>query len=279
MAEEAIIDKKAAKRAEKMRKKEEKKRKKQQGADAAADEDEDEVGGIGSKIAVVLVTLLIVVIWVAILALLVRLDVGGFGSTVLYPILKDVPYVNRILPDVVDEEEPVVDVQYPYATLEEAINRIKELEVELSQATEASQADVETIAQLQAEITRLQQFENEQAAFQEEKTKFYNEVVFSDNAPDIDEYRQYYEEIEPANAAEIYRQVVQQQADDEALQDYVNTYANMDEKDAATILESMTDDLNLVAKILGNMDSEHRAAILGAMDTTVAAQLTKLLQP
>lgn len=278
MAEEAIIDKKAAKRAEKMRKKEEKKRKKQQGADAAADEDEDE-GGIGSKIAVVLVTLLIVVIWVAILALLVRLDVGGFGSTVLYPILKDVPYVNRILPDVVDEEEPVVDVQYPYATLEEAINRIKELEVELSQATEASQADVETIAQLQAEITRLQQFENEQAAFQEEKTKFYNEVVFSDNAPDIDEYRQYYEEIEPANAAEIYRQVVQQQADDEALQDYVNTYANMDEKDAATILESMTDDLNLVAKILGNMDSEHRAAILGAMDTTVAAQLTKLLQP
>lgn len=37
--------------------------------------------------------------WLIIMALLVKLDVGGFGSTVLAPILKDVPYINRILPD------------------------------------------------------------------------------------------------------------------------------------------------------------------------------------
>ena len=275
MAEEAF-DKKAAKRAEKMRKKEEKKRKKQQGA--SQDEEEGE-GGVGGKIAVVFITLIIIVVWLGILALLVKLDVGGFGSTVLYPVLKDVPYVNRILPDVVDENETVVDVQYPYATLEEAIDRIKELEVELSQALEGSEADSETIAQLQTEIARLQEFENDWAAFQEEKTKFYREVVFSDNAPDIDEYRNYYESIDPSNAAELYRQVIGQQVTDDELANYVAAYATMDADAAASILEAMTDDLRLVAKILENMDVKSRANILGAMDSTVAAQLTKLMEP
>ena len=44
------------------------------------------------------VTLMIIVIWIAILAVLIHFDVGGFGSTVMQPILKDVPYVNKILP-------------------------------------------------------------------------------------------------------------------------------------------------------------------------------------
>ena len=57
-------------------------------------------GEEGGKLLIVLVTVIIVVVWLAILALLVKLDVGGFGSTVLHPMLKDVPYVNMILPEV-----------------------------------------------------------------------------------------------------------------------------------------------------------------------------------
>ena len=53
----------------------------------------------GSKIVTVLIVLVIVVIWLAIFGVLIKLDVGNFGSEVLYPVLKDVPVVNMILPE------------------------------------------------------------------------------------------------------------------------------------------------------------------------------------
>ena len=46
------------------------------------------------------------------------------------------------------------------------------------------------------------------------KQKFDEEVVFSDNAPDISNYQEYYEAIDPANAQVIYRQVLEQQKKD-----------------------------------------------------------------
>lgn len=65
--------------------------------------EEEEEGG--SKVAVIVATVIFIAIWLAILALVIKMDIGGFGSTVLQPILKDVPYVNSILPATVQEEE------------------------------------------------------------------------------------------------------------------------------------------------------------------------------
>ena len=64
-------------------------------ASQEADLMEDEESGSGS---VFLVTFIIVLVWIAILCLIVKLDFGGFGSNILTPILKDVPVLNMILP-------------------------------------------------------------------------------------------------------------------------------------------------------------------------------------
>ena len=130
MAEEKeeVVDKKAE---EKQRKKEEAKQKKAQHA-AESDELEEESGG--SKVAVFFVSLLIIVVWFAIIALLIKWDVGGFGSGVLAPILKDVPYVNKILPDDAVEQVSTEDSAYAYDTMADAVERIKELEKELADA-------------------------------------------------------------------------------------------------------------------------------------------------
>ncbi|NLG04416.1 MAG: hypothetical protein GX567_11410, partial [Clostridia bacterium] len=45
----------------------------------------------GGAFSIVLITFFIVVIWLAILGFLIKLDVGGFGSSVLAPVLRDVP--------------------------------------------------------------------------------------------------------------------------------------------------------------------------------------------
>ncbi len=232
----------------------------------------------GSKLVTVLVTLIIILIWLAILVLCIKWDVGGFGSDVLYPVLKDVPVLNKILPDV-EDEELIEDDKYPYATLSEAVSKIKALETELSQTKEAAQADANTIAELQAEVDRLKQYEEQQSAFLAEKEAFYEEVVYNDNAPAISEYQKYYESIDPENAENLYKQVVQDIQYEDEIEEYAKAYSEMKPEQAAKILEAMTDDLDLASKILEAMSATARGEILGEMDSDVAAQITKIMEP
>ncbi len=280
MAEEKeeVLDKKAEKKAEKQRRKEEKKREKLEKKQQAELEDENEESG-GGKVALVFVTLIIIIIWLAIFALLIKMDVGGFGSTVLAPILKDVPYVNKILPETDEGELGTEDTEYPYQTLDEAVAYIKELELELQVAQEGSSENSAYVAQLESEVAKLQQYEQNEADFEKEKAQFYEEVVFNDKAPDISEYQKYYESIDPANAEELYKEVVEQEQESQEIQDYVSTYSQMKPKEAAAIFDTMTDNLELVAKILDEMDTQSAANILGKMDSETAAKVTELMEP
>lgn len=266
------IDPRIAKDMEKDRKKLEKQKKKQQKAINSYDNDEQET--TGGKIIIAVVSIAIVLVWLAIFALLIKWDIGGFGSSVLYPLLKDVPYINKILPEVIEEDDP-----YAFDDLSEAIARIKELELIINQLQSDSGVTDETILALQAEVSRLKIYEQQQQEFEKNKTNFYNEVVFGDEAPDIEVYKEYYEAIDPEGAAEIYKQVITQIEIDEEIQEYVKAYSTMDPDDAAAIMEEMTDQLDLVAKILWNMNAEARGEILAAMDSSIAADLTKLMEP
>lgn len=286
MAEEAVAEQesreeaKARKAEEKAKKKEEKAKKKAEKKAAKQEnemEEESETGG--GKLVVALATIVIIAIWLGILALLVRLDVGGFGSTVLYPILKDVKYVNRILPEVKPEEGEDADSDYPYKTMDEAVARIQQLEKSLAKARKKNSNDSATIEDLQAQIRRLKKYQQNEAAFEEEKQAFYEEVVFADEAPDISEYQKYYEMIDPDNAEILYKEVIEQQQYDDNLDEYVATYSSMKPAAAAALFDTMTDNLKLVARILDNMGSEDRANILAAMNPETAAKLTEMLEP
>lgn len=234
----------------------------------------DDAGGV----SVFLVTVVIVIIWIAILCLLIKLDVGGFGSGVLAPILKDVPVVNKILPadsSVTTEE----DAYGGYTSLREAVDYIKELELQLEDAQAASSVDSEQLEELRAEIERLQTFEDAQVEFERIKTEFYEEVVYAEKGPGAEEYVKYYQTMDPTTAEYLYKQVIQQQEVDQEIKDYAQTYAEMKPKAAAAIFEAMTDDLDLAAKILDQMSAEDRGNILGAMDAETAARLTRIMDP
>ncbi|MCR4694207.1 MAG: hypothetical protein K5773_02650 [Pseudobutyrivibrio sp.] len=225
------------------------------------------------------VVLLIIVIWLAIFALLIKMDVGGFGSTVMFPILKDVPYVNQILPGIEEYQPKEEDTRYQFATIEEAVERIKELETEVEELKTQTSTNSDYIAELEAAAAELAEYKANEAAFEEEKNKFYDEVVFSDKAPDIKEYKTYYESIDPESAEAIYKQVVTQLQKDQEIEDYVKAYSSMDAKNAAKIFDTMTDDLDLVCQILSNMDASARADILAEMDEVNAAAVTQMMEP
>lgn len=236
--------------------------------------DNEEKGG--SRIITVLIAVLIVLIWLAIFALFVKFDVGGFGSSVLRPILKDVPIVNKILPDVSDEllaEEN----DYEYSDIGKANARIKELERQLEYSQSSNSSSDSTIQELQAEIARLQVFEDNQLEYEKKLKEFNEEVVFAKQAPDIEEYKKFYEEIDPANAEEIYRQVLEQLATDELIQAQADRFAKMDPKVAAETMQEMTGDIKLVCEILKAMKPAQSAAIMDEMDPLFNAKVVKRL--
>jgi hypothetical protein len=67
--------------------------------------------------------------------------------------------------------------------LDDAVSRIKELEKQLDDANSKNQADAQTINDLNAQIQDLSTYKEEQAAFEEEKEKYYEEVVFQIKHP------------------------------------------------------------------------------------------------
>lgn len=261
---------------QKKQKKEAKKRAREIAAQEAA-LDDDEGNGIFTFFA----TVAIVAVWIGIICIIIKLDVGGFGSGVLRPILKDVPVINKILPDEKEISNDANTENPEGYTLAESLAKIAQLEKEVEQAKSNTLSKDEEIAKLKAEIARLQEFESKQVEFQRIKTEFYEEVIYAENGPGAEEYRKYYEEMDPSTAEYLYKQVVIQMEESQEIQDYATAYssASMKPKQAAGIFESMTDNLDLVARILSVMSAEDRGAILGVMDPDVAAKLTKIMDP
>lgn len=276
---EAEVDKKKLKEERKRLKAEQKAQKKE--AKQRARELTEQISGDEEPggVSVFLVTVVIVVIWLAILCLLVKLDVGGFGSNVLAPVLKDVPVVNMILPEEAVSSTEEAESYGGYTSLREAVDYITELELELERAQSASNSDSEEMEQLRAEIERLQTFEDAQIDFDRIRTEFYNEVIYAEKGPGAEEYQKYYESMDPTTAEYLYKQVVQQIEEDKEAQEFAQTFVEMKPKEAAAIFEEMTDDLDLVARILSQMDTQDRAKVMGVMDAELASRLTRIMDP
>ena len=267
-------EKKKLKEEQKKQKKEAKKRAKEIEAQEAELSADDESGGFFTVIA----TIGIILVWVAILCVVIKLDVGGFGSKVLTPLLKDVPVVNLILPNSQNSSN-ISTENGGYTNLNDATEQIKNLELQLQQAQTDNLKLQEDVANLKAENARLQEFEDKQVEFQRIKNEFYEEVVYAENGPGAEAYQKYYESMDPTTAEYLYKQVIAQLQEDKSVQDYASAYSSMKPKKAAAIFEQMTDNLNLAARILKTMSAENRGDILAEMDPAIAAKLTKIMDP
>lgn len=263
------------KKEQKSQKKEAKKRAKE--LENQERELDEQIEGTGAS--VVVVTIFIIIIWLGILCLLIKMDVGGFGSNVLKPILQDIPVVNKILPSETETETRDEQAYGGYSSLKDAVDEINRLEKQLEQMQNTNATLSEQVDTMRAEMDRLKTFEDKQYDFQEIKERFYEEVVYAENGPGPEEYRKYYEEMDPATADELYKQVIQSEEVSARMKDYAATFSSMEAADAADILEKMTDDLELAAEILDTLDATSRGEIMAEMDAAVAARIARLLRP
>jgi len=237
----------------------------------------ESAGSVGSAF----LTLLIVLIWLGVIVALIKLDVGGLGSNVLRPVLKDVPILKEILPEETDDELLSQGV-YPFTNIAEAITNYELMQQELLQYKATTAAQAERIAELEREVERLTFFEADQKRYQELWEEFHNLVVYTDNAPGLEAYIEWYETIDPEYAEFLYRQAIDQLAYTRDLEDYVKGYSSMKPANAAKVLIEMTGNLDTVALILDGMKPAARASILGEMaklDPILTAKITVLMEP
>lgn len=232
-----------------------------------------------------LVCVTLVLLFIIILLVCIRMDVGGFGSKVLRPVLKDVPVLKHVLPEATDEE---VAAETGYRSLAQAVTKIEQLEREIAELKEqqAGQAasgsgEADATLALQAEIDSLKQqietlkvYESNQKNFEATKEKFYQEVVYNDHV-DVSDYTKWYEEMDKDTAAKLYKEAVKTQEASEYEREMAKTYAEMKPAKAAAILNTMTGDVDTVVNILNAMDARDRGAIMGEMNATFAAKITK----
>ncbi|MBR3833253.1 MAG: hypothetical protein IKJ73_02950 [Lachnospiraceae bacterium] len=226
----------------------------------------------------VIMIILIIVTWLSVMALLIKCDVGGFGTEVLRPVFKDVPIIKEILPEATDEEI-IKESGYPYTNLKDALDRIAVLEASVGSKEAEIVLLTDQVTELQAEVSRLSVYEAEQQEFEVKKTEFFDEIVYGENAPDTDIYVEWYNELDPEYAEQIYREIVASNTNDQQIIDLAKAYESMDPKDAAEILETMNNDLDTVALIMNNMSTESQGKILAEMDPEYAASVTKKLLP
>lgn len=223
----------------------------------------------GSKLLTILIVIAIVLIWLGIFGVLIKMDVGNFGSEVLAPVIKDVPVINRILPKSEEDTQTLA-----YTNIDEANAKIKQLENELASLKSTNSASEDEVSQLKKEVERLKKFEEQQKSFEQRVKTFDENVVYNDQAPDISEYKKYYEEIDSDNAASIYKDVSKDLIYSDKITKQATMYGKMDPEKAAAVLETMTGDLDLVASILDSMSESKSSAILAEMTPETAAQIT-----
>ncbi len=185
---------------------------------------------------------------------MVKLDIGGVASEVLAPVIADVPVLRSILP---------MEMQKKNAS-ELAAEQKQQEAAEAAAAAEAEQAAEEEAAAEEAA---------EEEAAAEEAAEEAQQAAAEEAAAEA-------EQAAEEEAAEAEATAEEAAAEEEkALQDYVDTYSAMKPRDAAKVFDSMIPDQeDLVVRILENLTSDQRAAILSRMSVANAAILTEKMQ-
>ncbi|MCL2565192.1 MAG: hypothetical protein FWE24_05200 [Defluviitaleaceae bacterium] len=221
--------------------------------------------------------------WIGVVVLIaVLVAVAGFGFAVfqynafglrdnhLRNILETVPIVNNLLPPL-EMEDPVYTMSADELLLE--IARLETYNYNLS--TEITRLEGLNRTYL-AQISSLQEFEAAHLEVMELREVLDREIAFGDPI----NFERFFADVSPANAEEIFREIVGINQNDREFRALVSTFVNMDESSAAEILEQLLrSEPELVVNILSQMGSQQRADILATMNLRSAEQIVRRMAP
>ena len=230
--------------------------------------------GLGTILSIAAIFLM-----TAVLVAVIGFNALNIRNQYLTDLLKDVPFVNKLLPPLDENGE----IKYENYTTEDFVAEVEKLNSQIVDFQMESADKDKTIMELKEtvgdnadEIARLRAIEADQLRFKADKAEFDQLVALNDS----EAYARFYESVSPENAAELYKQVVVNNSLKVEAKNYIATFKSMDNKSAAAMLEVLIpSDIDLVGMILKNLDADSRAAILSQMKPANAAVVAKIIAP
>ncbi|HHV60395.1 MAG TPA: hypothetical protein GXX49_08965 [Clostridiaceae bacterium] len=185
-------------------------------------------------------------------------------------VLQDKPALAWMLPAPLNPEDPwympANEVRKKY---EELVKENQNLKTQL----EESQKKVEELQNYKNEAEAgMSEFEKKKAQLEKDIADFQTKVAQEDDTG----FRDFYEEINPEKAAELYAGIVKRQEASKELEKIAGIYAEMDVGSAASILNEMgSEKIDLIVSILSFMDTKDAAGIIALLDRNLASLITE----
>lgn len=221
--------------------------------------------GTGLKVFIVLVVLLIIGALVGV----VGFNLFNIRDKYLASTLQKIPIVKNLV--TLPETENTTEV-----TADELTAKINDLESQLNAVQKKLDDSNKNLDLKQTEIDRLKVFEQQQTDFKAEKEKFDTTIALSDPAS----YAEYYEQISPDLAEQLYPQAKAEAEKQKEVSKYLSVINEADESSSAKALEQLIpSDLDLVVAILKNVKKEKSGAILSEMSAENYAAVMKRWDP
>lgn len=246
-------------------------------------------GGIlGGILAVLLALLVVVVVFAGAFYYLVKTNFYGVGEQ-FRPLLQDHPILKLALPPATATADPndpslltqqeLTDKYLLFLKENEALRqKLDAAEWKLSDAAaeraalEILKRDIETAkAEQVAAVTALEQ---ENQTKRDLEAELSNLIAQGDTAS----FKQYFEQVDPETAREIYAQIVRDESEQTRMQEAAKPYQQMDPGVSATVLTALWGtDRELTLDIMQTLKTQVAAEVLAGMTATTAAEITQSL--
>lgn len=242
-----------------------------------------------SKLFTILIILLdIVIILAAFGAVFYFIFYNNIGGVTEkhYSTVKNIPLLNLALPEAPDPLNPKYmtqrEIRDKYLEYKAENEELKKQIDEAKRKAEELQTYKDDYDTLTNEArTALQAIKTTGEAITEKERQLAEEKAKLDMAAakgDKEAYREYFESIDPENAAAIYESVVKAQQTDENVKKFAQIYAEMDPASAAVIFEQMgTSKLDMITETLKAMNKSNSSEIIQSMTPDFAAKVTERL--
>jgi flagellar motility protein MotE (MotC chaperone) len=212
-------------------------------------------------------------------------NIGGVTEK-YYSTVKAIPLLNLALPEPPDPLNPKYmtqsEIRGKYIEFKNESEMLKEqLAQSNARADELKFYKDEYDRLTQEASKKLQDLDNREAAVEEkekrleELQKKLDELIASG---DTEAFREYFESVDPENAAALYKEIIEKYQIDENVKKFAQVYAEMDEASAAAIFEQMgNSELEMIAETLQAMNRKDASEIIESMSPGFAARVTEKL--
>jgi flagellar motility protein MotE (MotC chaperone) len=242
--------------------------------------DIDQGGAIRNKRRLPILPIALILIIVGGLTAIFGFNVFNIRDRHIYPPLRGLPIVGNLIPggevQTVYVDGELVEVPAEAADAAGLEESVALLTAELEETSEALRLAETLNRQYEESISVLQRYRDLVTEYRENRARFDEMIAMGDPQA----FAEFYETVEPDNAARLFAQIRANQQVDREFRRYAATYAEMNTDEAAAVFTILlTTNPGLLLDILATFNNIQRAEVFNEMEAADVAVITTLMAP